>query len=464
MRSKRCYFAAAFAACRLRHEANAMIISTRDAPCYQTGTLKQIDDPRKRRTPCCSFSSRRSKTRLQAGSNGPSSKSEIRTGSMMDATLKTGKVPYGESSRKYRRTVYSYDDWVEHRSPNRTLSNLQKIFFSGVIRQLQGEVLLVSFIASLVVLWNGVLVPLEAAGGLLPYLSLPSLPFTLSSPALGLLLVFRTNASYNRWSEARMLWSKVTSQSQNAVRMASTFADMTQPGDQEALSWLGTASWLYCRSLMNVLSGPEDGIAYRDEIQKELCRHEHGEQIMRRLMDSPKRDISALSELSIAIDKLPIDEKRRVEIDKSAVLLGDVASLCERLYTTPVPLVYTRHTGRMLSLWMVLVPLALFKPFASPHAGDKGIQTAEWITKLDGIAVVPATALIALFLFGIDELAMQLEEPFSVLPMQTFCDSVKGANNGIIDWSIASRGSDNELTSRGSDNELTPVRQVNTKI
>ena len=30
-------------------------------------------------------------------------------------------------------------------------------------------------------------------------MSLPALPFTLASPALGLLLVFRTNASYARW-------------------------------------------------------------------------------------------------------------------------------------------------------------------------------------------------------------------------------------------------------------------------
>lgn len=32
-------------------------------------------------------------------------------------------------------------------------------------------------------------------------MSLPALPFTLASPALGLLLVFRTNASYARWVE-----------------------------------------------------------------------------------------------------------------------------------------------------------------------------------------------------------------------------------------------------------------------
>ena len=39
-------------------------------------------------------------------------------------------------------------------------------------------------------------------------------------------------------------------------------------------------------------------------------------------------------------------------------------------------------------------------------------------------AVVPATTLMSIFFFGIEELAVQLEEPFSILPLNTLCDSV----------------------------------------
>lgn len=38
--------------------------------------------------------------------------------------------------------------------------------------------------------------------------------------------------------------------------------------------------------------------------------------------------------------------------------------------------------------------------------------------------MLPASSILAFFLFGVDELAMQLEEPFSILPMQAFCDGV----------------------------------------
>jgi predicted membrane chloride channel (bestrophin family) len=47
---------------------------------------------------------------------------------------------------------------------------------------------------------------------------LPLQPFTLSSPALGLLLVFRTNGAFQRFFEARALWGALINYSRNCVR------------------------------------------------------------------------------------------------------------------------------------------------------------------------------------------------------------------------------------------------------
>ena len=43
-------------------------------------------------------------------------------------------------------------------------------------------------------------------------------PFSLISFALSLLLVFRTNASYSRWAEARAIWGGVTNRSRDILR------------------------------------------------------------------------------------------------------------------------------------------------------------------------------------------------------------------------------------------------------
>ena len=46
----------------------------------------------------------------------------------------TKDIPYGETSRQFRRTVYTHDDWVKHRSPNRFIKNLSTIVSSGVYK------------------------------------------------------------------------------------------------------------------------------------------------------------------------------------------------------------------------------------------------------------------------------------------------------------------------------------------
>jgi len=107
-------------------------------------------------------------------------------------------ISYGEESRKYRRTVYTHDDWVKHRSPQRFLRNLSGIFVSGVYKSLANEVLITTGIATVLVGYNlivGGYTDFEGtnhaaiiSSGYLPVVGLPLAPFTLSSPSLGLLL------------------------------------------------------------------------------------------------------------------------------------------------------------------------------------------------------------------------------------------------------------------------------------
>ena len=103
------------------------------------------------------------------------------------------------------------------------------------------------------------------------------------------------------------------------------------------------------------------------------------------------------------------DPKALIETDKSIIILGECTTICEKIYSSPVPLVYSRHTARYLSVWALLLPCALYSSFS-----DMG---EVW-------AVLQASAVMAFFLFGVDELAMQLEEPFSILPMQVLCFSL----------------------------------------
>ena len=133
----------------------------------------------------------------------------LRPGSIAEAIAEGSlKKNYGEESRRYRRTVYRHEDWLKHRREDRLLRNLRGIFSSGVVRSLYPEVGAVATVSLVCIAWNAALfgyIDLSNApqpgvfGAGAPHflrLELPAQIFTLTSPALGLLLVFRTNASY----------------------------------------------------------------------------------------------------------------------------------------------------------------------------------------------------------------------------------------------------------------------------
>jgi hypothetical protein len=108
------------------------------------------------------------------------------------------KNSYGEKSRQYRRTVYTHEDWVKHRSPNRFGKNLMTFGSSGIFKNLANEVIATTSVASFIVAWNCVFGTYQDLGGvvhngllhdsIIPILALPLAPFTLASPSLGLLL------------------------------------------------------------------------------------------------------------------------------------------------------------------------------------------------------------------------------------------------------------------------------------
>jgi len=335
--------------------------------------------------------------------------------------VKVKKLTYGEESRVYRRTVYTSDDWVRHRDPDRFFRNLISLLDSGIVVQLFKEVSAVMLIAFFAVLWNAVAVDgfddfdgarHESLLHLPRYLllSLPSGPFNLTSSVLGLMLVFRTNTSYFRWNEARSCWGRIVNHTRNIMRMGSSWM-LTESYEEdplirrEALADLELAIWEFPRSLQrHLLRAQEDEEVFQMEVRERLAPKD-----AEALIAATHRPTKALFDLSNAVERLPISYIKRIEIDKSIVVLGDMAGACERILSSPVPLVYTRHTARILSLWLLLLPFSLWDPFKE-----------TW----NHIGMIPCAAVIAFFFFGIEELAVQLEEPFSILPLASLTNSI----------------------------------------
>jgi ion channel-forming bestrophin family protein len=78
-----------------------------------------------------------------------------------------------------------------------------------------------SYVAGIAI-FVGVYETLHSAGYLPPWMISLSVettePFNLTSFALSLLLVFRTNSSYSRWLDARKIWGGIVNRSRDMAR------------------------------------------------------------------------------------------------------------------------------------------------------------------------------------------------------------------------------------------------------
>ena len=338
--------------------------------------------------------------------------------SSLAAASEKERYTYGERSREFRRTVYSHDDWVKHRSPDRFYRNLSTIFYSGVSINLAKEVISTTSFAACIIGWNMIFGEYQDLDfvkhpgilhdSLIPVLSLPLSVFSLASPSLGLLLAFRTNQSYKRWDEARKNWGMNINHTRDLVRLGTAYYDRSAVSPQRAeedLNRLALCTWAFVRSMKRHLSPEwEDEDAFKKEMLEKLPQ-EQAEAIFA----AAHRPNRALQDLSQAIENLPMSFIRRNEVHAAATIFEDNLGSSERLLTSPIPLFYSRQTARFLFFWLLMLPLGLWGPLGN-----------SW----NHLALLPTIWILATFLFGIEELGTQLEEPFTILPMQAFCDKI----------------------------------------
>lgn len=99
-----------------------------------------------------------------------------------------------------------------------------------------------------------------------------------------------------------------------------------------------------------------------------------------------------------------------IAIDSQLTGVTNSLGVCEKLLRTPIPLGYTRYSVRFLWIWLSLLPLALVSEFDS-----FGIDT-WWEDKPQPVLVI-AMLFIGFIFLSIEDIAVQIEEPFAILPL-----------------------------------------------
>lgn len=223
---------------------------------------------------------------------------------------------------------------------------------------------------------------------------IPTLAHTLVGVALGLLLVFRTNASYDRYWEGRRLIGFMVNRSRDFARQLAAYVE--PPEVRARIAKLVPAFyWLAAQTLRkaSTLGAAEPHLteAQRGALAGVAVR---APLVLRWISD----------ELVLEARAGRLSEQRLQLLDANLTAFNDALGGAERILKTPIPFAYAQHIKIFVVLFCFSAPFAM-------------AEVMGWATPI-------ASALLALALFGVDEIGVEIEDPFGDDPNDLPLDTI----------------------------------------
>jgi len=281
---------------------------------------------------------------------------------------------------------YDAHNWFEH------LFDIK----GSMVREIFGRVLACVAWAALVCLFNAT-VSQEIFG---KTLVIPESAHSLMGGVLGLLLVFRTNASYDRFWEGRKLWGALVNETRNLARLSKIWLKCDRKLAEDLCEWTAIYPWMVLHRLRGtkmqhttrwVLDQPQLDAVF-------AAKH-------------PSLDVARkLSQLIVVgRDRGLLSEMQLTAMEGCVQRFVDYLGGCERIQNTPMPFAYMVHLRRALIVYCFSLPFALFDKF-------------NWVT-------IPIVLMIAYVMFGIEEIGVEIENPFGFdendLPLERLCEMIQ---------------------------------------
>jgi putative membrane protein len=208
---------------------------------------------------------------------------------------------------------------------------------------------------------------------------------------IGLMLALRTNRALNRLLEARSMFGKMVRATCSLAGMGCTYLNKADS------VLLGRYLAIYGWALKGTLREEEDTA----QVYQTVLPPEEAAWILSAPADTPTAIVFRLRHL-FASSEIPIPTAAASAMEGYLSELETVLGVCKRLIASPIPPTFSRHTSRILCLYLGLLPVAL-------------VSTGSNNSSL--ISMVVTVTLLSYVFIGIDETACEIENPFPLIPM-----------------------------------------------
>jgi putative membrane protein len=342
-----------------------------------------------------------------------------------DNTLWFGQTRLARNDRRdpSRDLNFTDIDWYNHKSPYRRIRHMLNIFNSSTFQRLSfPELFSTATVAVGLAYYNEVI-----ASGAHEMMTVSPQAFGGATTALGILAGFRLNASYGRYEECRIFWGDTNNTIRDLAR--ETMMWMKDPLQQKRMLKLCKAYPVVLNFHLNGKGGhhnilrfpkdPEDKKhSFKDRVHTEfLCelrdiykdgRDETDYQRMAKVKynggNTPIEVLNLMGE-TIAGSVGTVDAIYVREMDEQCQRLCAAFGASERVLRTSLPTSFTRHTSRLMWVWSNALPFALY-----PSLGP--------------IGTLPAAVFTSWAIQSIEDIGVQIEEPFNVLPLRQYSDGM----------------------------------------
>lgn len=256
-------------------------------------------------------------------------------------------------------------------------------------------------------LWSAFLTFMYTTGRLSGFVIHNMVPWSILASVLSLLLVFRTNSAYDRFWEGKKLMTQLL----HVIRLLcmqvnsviewntdETYEKKVLELNRRRFASLAVA---FLPVLLNHLAYEKPEYLTEQEQQTEFTSifnratvEEHdvlSPSDRATILGARNRPLRTLQLLINSVSSLPVGRSHDI-LWNTLGTLNEIVAGMERIVRTPVPMSYSRHTSRFLSIYIFTLPLTLLPAL--------------------GTLTIPVTSFFCWGLFSIEEIGHDIENPF----------------------------------------------------